>query len=106
MEESRAEEQSADPLGTSSRTRRGNNGGTDRGVRVGNATKPCKITRVGEGRRGEETWRRKGREREREKERGEKRRKEKKSWKRGCRRCWRGQLAVGMWVRLPIGGPL
>lgn len=52
LEESRAEEQSADPLGTSSpRTRRGNNGGTDRGVRVGNATKPCKITRVGESRR-------------------------------------------------------
>lgn len=53
-------------------------------VRVGNATKPCKITRVGEGRRE----RRRGgtkveKERERERE-GKKRRKEKKSWKRGC----------------------
>lgn len=46
-------------------------------VRVGNATKPCKITRVGEGRRERIRGGTKV-EREREKERGEGKREERK----------------------------
>lgn len=70
--------------------------------------KPCKISCVGEADTRGDVARQKcarvGGGRGRKKSRREKEKKGKE--KLETRLCWRGQLATGMWVRLPIGGPL